>query len=180
LEASPRTAFLYYGNELGLKDLAMRPDQVHDPYFPTGKGRDPYRSPMPWTGERGSGFTTGEPWLPLAQNYTMVNVEAQKADPRSMLRLCQRLISLRRTRPALAGRNFRPRRGNDSIVAFERPHDTAPLLVMANIGAHTASFAWDGDGEIILSSHLDREGQISGPIKLRPDEALVVAGVAID
>ena len=46
------TPTLYYGDELGLEDADVPPERVVDP-----DGRDPERSPMPWTGAPGRGFT---------------------------------------------------------------------------------------------------------------------------
>ena len=48
------TPTLYYGDELGLSDVAIPPDQVQDPRElrepGLGLGRDPVRTPMPWDG----------------------------------------------------------------------------------------------------------------------------------
>ena len=78
------TPTLYYGDEIGMEDVPVPPERVVDP-----DGRDPERSPMRWTGEPGAGFSDAEPWLPLGD--TDVNVEAQEADPRSMLALHREL-----------------------------------------------------------------------------------------
>ena len=46
------TPTLYYGDELGLEDVAIQPDKLRDPFglgSPGGVlGRDPERTPMPW------------------------------------------------------------------------------------------------------------------------------------
>ena len=72
------TPTLYYGDELGLPDTELRPDQVRDPWGlvePT-QGRDPGRSPMPWDGTANGGFCAPdvEPWLPLAPGHDRHNV----------------------------------------------------------------------------------------------------------
>ena len=46
-----------------------------------GLGRDPERTPMQWDAAPNAGFTTGEPWLPLAADADAVNVAAQRDDP---------------------------------------------------------------------------------------------------
>ena len=57
------TPTLYYGDELGLSDVAIPPEQVQDPRElrepGLGLGRDPVRTPMPWDGTENAGFTTG-------------------------------------------------------------------------------------------------------------------------
>ena len=67
-----------------------------------GLGRDPERTPMQWDAAQGAGFTDGDPWLPLSADRANVNVEAQRADPRSMFSLYRQLIALRRREPALS------------------------------------------------------------------------------
>ena len=63
------TATIYYGDELGLKDVSIPPDRVQDPWEKNeegfGRGRDPARTPIPWDDSANAGFTTGAPWLPL-------------------------------------------------------------------------------------------------------------------
>jgi hypothetical protein len=52
---------------LGMHDALISPEQVQDPWEKNvpglGLGRDPVRSPMPWSGEVHAGFSTVEPWL---------------------------------------------------------------------------------------------------------------------
>jgi hypothetical protein len=71
------TPTLYYGDELGLSDVAIPPAQVQDPRElrepGLGLGRDPVRTPMPWDGSRNAGFTTGRPWLPLNPDWPARN-----------------------------------------------------------------------------------------------------------
>ena len=37
--------------------------------------RDPQRTPMQWNGGPAAGFTSGDPWLPLAEDAYQRNVE---------------------------------------------------------------------------------------------------------
>ena len=49
----PGAAFIYYGEELGLRNVTIPPDRVQDPFEKRvpglGLGRDPERTPMPWS-----------------------------------------------------------------------------------------------------------------------------------
>jgi alpha-glucosidase len=97
------TPTVYYGDEIGMHDVEVPPDSVVDP---RGRdqpelSRDPARTPMQWDGTRNAGFTEGEPWLPIANDATEVNVAAQREDPGSMLTFFRRLTGLRRELPAL-------------------------------------------------------------------------------
>src|SRR3712207_7237886 len=60
--------------------------------------RPPRSTLFPYTTLFRSGFTTGEPWLPISPAYAERNVEQQKRESRSMLLLYRRLIELRRAR----------------------------------------------------------------------------------
>jgi hypothetical protein len=42
---------------------------------------------MQRSAEPHAGFTTGTPWLPLAEDFARVNVAAERAEPTSMLAL---------------------------------------------------------------------------------------------
>jgi alpha-glucosidase len=58
---------VYYGDEIGMLDVDIPPEQLQDPFEKTaprlGLGRDPQRTPMQWSGEENAGFTSGTPWL---------------------------------------------------------------------------------------------------------------------
>ncbi len=102
------TPFLYYGEEIGMRDIPIRSkDQVLDPvgkmYWPFYKGRDGCRAPMQWNADENAGFSAagGSLWLPVNADYPNRNVEAQRADSTSLLNFYRRLITLRRQMPAL-------------------------------------------------------------------------------
>jgi alpha-glucosidase len=81
----PGTAFIYQGDEIGLPN-----GPGADPPFDRA-GRDRMRHPMQWDASTTGGFTTGTPWLPPIDPADR-NVEAQRADPGSLLNHYRRLI----------------------------------------------------------------------------------------
>jgi alpha-glucosidase len=85
----PGAAFIYQGDEIGLPN-GLGADPPHD-----RAGRDRMRHPMQWDASPTGGFTTGEPWLPPIDPQER-NVEAQRADPGSLLNHYRRLIENRR------------------------------------------------------------------------------------
>jgi alpha-glucosidase len=99
------TPFIYYGEEIGMRDLTLKRSQILDPvgkrYWPLMKGRDGCRGPMQWNSTHQAGFSTANPWLPLHPDYGLRNVAAQEGDPGSLLAFYQKLIALRRQTPAL-------------------------------------------------------------------------------
>jgi hypothetical protein len=120
--ASPRcccshygeTPTMYYGDEIGMQQAAVAPDQVRDPFEKNapgiGVGRDGCRTPMQWTAETNAGFTSGQPWLPLAPDYVSDNVENLCADRQSILSLYHYADRSPTTDAAARGRLIRPRR----------------------------------------------------------------------
>ena len=101
------TPFLYYGEELGMRDVDIPPDESVDPpaavVAPDFQwwDRSRCRTPMPWSPGPGAGFTTGRPWLRLGPDTETRNVRTQAQDPDSVLSLYRRLIALRAATPAL-------------------------------------------------------------------------------
>jgi alpha-glucosidase len=85
----PGAAFVYQGDEIG---LANGPGA--DPPYDRA-GRDPMRHPMQWGATSTGGFTTGVPWL-SAVDPAERNVEAQRADPDSLLHHYRSLIARRK------------------------------------------------------------------------------------
>ena len=92
------TPTLYYGEELGMENVPIRPDRAQDPWglrVPgRGLGRDPERTPMPWDDTETAGFAAPgvQPWLPLGDEAATLNVESERASPdsmRSMTRRCR-------------------------------------------------------------------------------------------
>jgi alpha-glucosidase len=170
------TPTLYYGDELGMRDLPIPPGRVQDPLerrLPgLGLGRDPQRTPMQWSATPHAGFTSGEPWLPVSPDHVRVNVAAQRADPGSMLALYQRLIALRRAEPALQRGSFKLLESSGDVLAYERGKT---FRVALNLGGAPQRLALPPNGTVVLSTSLDRAGERPAKIlELRPHEGLIV------
>ena len=97
-----------------MRDIPIRSrEEVLDPigkrFWPFMKGRDGCRSPMQWEpgAQRRFHHAGAKPWLPVHPNASRRNVEAQHADPRSLLNFYRRLIALRRAIPG-ADRRYVP------------------------------------------------------------------------
>ena len=97
----PGVPFLYYGNEIGMRQLPKDWPQVEGAYQP----RNGARTPMQWSGGKNLGFSDGAPsdlYLPVDPSADAPNVAAQEKDPRSLLNKTCQLIALRHNEPALA------------------------------------------------------------------------------
>ncbi|MFN8517915.1 MAG: glycoside hydrolase family 13 protein [Chloroflexota bacterium] len=157
--ALPGALYIYQGDELGLDEVADIPaERIEDPMYHrsggTDPGRDGCRVPLPWSGTTPPfGFSPagarGEPWLPQPAGWADLTVEAQLADPRSMLWLYREMLAIRHAEPALRG-GFRWLRTPTDILSFARgdgfaclanlspaavplPAGTSPLLASAPI-----------------------------------------------
>jgi alpha-glucosidase len=178
------TPTLYYGDEIGMRDVPIPPERVQDPFERNvpgkGLGRDPERTPMQWSAAPNAGFTTGEPWLPIADDYRDTNVEAQRTDPRSMLSLCRRLTDLRRGEPALEVGRFQGVEAEGDVLAYLRRARSgeSDFLVVLNLGPRPHVFHVPdgiGVGTVVLSTYLDWEGEpIGREVRLRADEGVVI------
>ena len=128
LLTSRATALLYQGEEIGQRTATpARVEDVRDPIGITGwpkeKGRDGERTPMQWdTSNPQAGFSINpRTWLPLPPNYRTVNVQAESADPDSLLNWHRRLIALRRSNSALrSGRTVMLDQTNVSVLTYAR------------------------------------------------------------
>jgi alpha-glucosidase len=173
----------YYGDELGMENVAIPPDLVQDPWEKgvpgIGLGRDPVRTPMQWDAGPGAGFTTGTPWLPLAPDYQTHNVAVADADPASMLRFVRAVLALRRAQPALTVGSYRSLdAGNAHVFAYLREAAGTRLLVVLNLSDDAQLCALPdpgGTATILLSTHGDRAGTAAlSALTLRPAEGLLL------
>lgn len=175
------TPTVYYGDEIGMSQVAIPEDKVRDPFqknLPNLEvGRDGSRTPMQWSNLAHAGFSEAEPWLPVAPEFPRENVAAQRDDPGSMLNLYRRLIELRRSSTTLTAGTYRPIASHPNLLVFMRERENDRLAIALSFGKEPAKFESDFlAGEIIVSTHLDRQGErMRGCIDLRSNEGLVIS-----
>ena len=157
------TPVLYYGEEIGMGDLALtdlsqlRDTKEHRTYAlarerglshaaafasVAARTRDRVRSPMQWTGGANAGFSRPgvETWLPVSPDAPAgINVADQETDPNSILSFARRLIAARRATPALALGGYRPVGADPGVLAFAReiPGEDGALVIL-NMSASMA------------------------------------------
>ena len=135
------TAIMYYGEEIGMQNNdPTRKQDVKDPIgilgWPKEIGRDGERTPMQWTPGPNGGFTTGKPWLPVPESAKTHNVETERKEPNSVLNFYRRLLSLRKTDPALREGKYIELNGRDpNVLSFLRQYRDNAVIAVLNMSA---------------------------------------------
>jgi len=175
------TPTMYYGDEIGLSDVPLAAEDVQDPWEKNepgfGHGRDPVRTPMPWSAAPEAGFTTATPWLPLNADWPRRNVLEQASEPGSLLQLYRRLIALRRSHPALNDGAWKSLGVAGNTLAYARQSAGERIVVALNFSADEVALSahWLADcGRVLLSSHPDRTADLPDTFCLRPNEGVVL------
>ncbi len=176
------TPTLYYGDELGLSDVAISAAEVQDPRElrepGLALGRDPVRTPMPWDGNENAGFTTTKPWLPLNDDWPTRNVAQMAASPHSILTLYRRLLATRRARAALSIGDFALLDAEGDVLAYERRHGTERLIVALNLGGQPQRLRlpdWGSGCRPLLSTLADAAPVGDGTLLLSGNEGVILA-----
>jgi alpha-glucosidase len=149
LATLPGATVLYYGDEIGMTDVAVPPELERDPMTAgdpsPGGQRDRARTPMRWDSSGGGGFTgaAAPSWLPLGP--AAVNVADQRADPDSVLSLCRRLLALRRAELGGGIASFEALASADGLWVYR----TGALVVTVNLTGAPHDLPGEA-GEILL------------------------------
>jgi alpha-glucosidase len=177
------TPTMYYGDEIGMHNVNIPVGEMKDPQGlmepEKNFSRDPQRTPMQWSSEVQAGFTSGKPWLPVAANYTVINVATEQQDDDSLLMLYQRLISLRRKEPSLSTGEYFPLFANEEMLAYIRQQEGADrFLIVLNISKVRSYYVQDNiqlSGMVELSTSKGREGKmVDAIIELEGGEGIIV------
>jgi alpha-glucosidase len=173
------TPFLYYGEEIGMRDVPIPDDRIQDPVgrrLP-GLGRDPERTPMQWDDGEHAGFSGGAPWLPIADDYADCNVARQLADPDSLLSFYRKVIWYRKSSPALLRGTYRAIESPTDTLAFVREDGEQRLLVALSFSAESRRIQLPSPaaGAIELSTNPKRRGALREGFDLAASEGVVVA-----
>jgi alpha-glucosidase len=179
------TPFLYYGEEIGMTDVAIPRAEIVDPPallagpdFPW-YDRSRCRTPMQWRAGPGAGFTTGRPWLRLAPDADRRNAAVEAADPHSVYSAYRRLLAFRVQAEALrTGAMERLEAGDPDVLAWTRTGGGQELLVVVSfVGEERRiGLAGLGAGRWTARVGTHREPSMAGDdgfVLLRPDEAVI-------
>jgi alpha-glucosidase len=183
------TPTLYYGDEIGMRDVPIPAGEIQDPQGLNMPGknlsRDPERTPMLWDTNAHAGFTKGKPWLRLDRAWRRENVEVQEKDLYSSFCLYRRLIQLRQLEPSLNTGAYRPVYSDTQLIAYIRQDTNADgseshpaFLIVLNLTHRPCYFTPPSirfKGVIVLDIFPELEHcPVENSIDLSGDEGLIV------
>ncbi len=177
------TPTCYYGDELGMEDVVIPTELLHDPQGKDNPlySRDPVRTPMQWDTEPNAGFCNPEvtPWLPVAPDFESYNIATQRQDAHSPLRQVQHLLHLRRTYPALNVGSYRSlEQNNTSCFVYLRQHEEQRVLIALNFSEQEQEIRLSREysqGKVLSSTIGEREEVFELPVlHLYPNEGIVL------
>lgn len=151
------TPFIYQGQELGMSNVSWNDIKLYDDISTHGQyeiaihegltndeamkhiryfSRDNARTPVQWNSHANAGFTREgvRTWLPVNENYTVINAEDEERDSDSVLSWYRRLAEFRRNHDVLIdGAYHEIFSDSEEIFAFER-YDASgrKLITVAN------------------------------------------------
>ncbi len=194
------TPYLYQGDEIGMTNREFDSlDELDDPMtigavedlladgeidsFDEGRGmvnytsRDHARTPMQWDSSPNAGFTDGDPWFAVNNNYPEINVAAARENEESIWHHYRRLIDLRQNEETLVYGEYDLLLPDDEqVYAYTRTLDGERVLVVLNWSDEPATFSEDAVDEtnatVLIGNYPDSP---SAPTEraFRPYEAVV-------
>jgi alpha-glucosidase len=173
----PGIPFIYYGDEIGMLDTKITPDEYKDPFAQEGASRDPERTPMQWDNSDYAGFSAKQPWLPVSDDHQKYNVASEQTDPSSFLSLYKALLKLRRGSDALKHGAYRSLDLGSDVYGFVREFDLERYTMVLNFSDKEKVINSRAiKGKVILSSKMDygEPPLMKNELLLRPNEALVL------
>lgn len=141
-------AILYQGEELGITQVDIPFERLQDPEaianWPLTLSRDGARTPLPWSAAAAqAGFSSIEPWLPVGDDNLARSVDAQEADPASLLNFTRSMLALRKAYPALRLGSLEILVADEACLAFRRDYGAQSLLCVFNLS--DAAVPWPLD-----------------------------------
>ncbi|WP_224482675.1 glycoside hydrolase family 13 protein [Robertkochia aurantiaca] len=142
--------------------------------------RDNVRTPMQWNAQKHAGFTSGEPWIRVNQNYLQgINVQSQEKDSHSVLNYFRSMVKLRKNNPVLTYGSYRlldP--DNEEIYAYTRTLGDEKILVLLSFFEKSSTIDLSKElsftrGDLLISND-EAKKQIKAPVfVLSPYQAVI-------
>lgn len=139
------TPFVYYGEEIGMRNIPIPKNEIRDPlgqkYWPFYTGRDKSRTPMQWDNSEHAGFSSVKPWLPVDTQKDIRCVAKQEQNEFSMLQYYKKLIKIRNNHLSITQGVWIPINNvSHGILAYFRIHNYEKLLIILNFNIIKTKF----------------------------------------
>ena len=192
------TPYIYQGEEIGMTNYEMASlDDIYDiesinMYHErlaagyseadiltsiNAKGRDHARTPMQWHGDQAhAGFTAGQPWIPVNDNFTEINVAQNLAEKDSVFATYQQLIQYRKDHDIVVKGDFQllyP--DHPAVFAYKRQWQDDAFVVLANVSEEeqTVAVAELSLNDVIINNY-DEVTVRDGQLTLEPYQAIAI------
>lgn len=192
------TPYIYQGEEIGMTNYEMASlDDIYDiesinmyhERLASGhseadiltsinaKGRDHARTPMQWRGDQAhAGFTAGQPWIPVNDNFTEINVAQNLAEKDSVFATYQQLIQYRKDHDIVVKGDFQllyP--DHPAVFAYKRQWQDDAFVVFANVSEEeqTVDVAELSLNDVIINNY-DEVTVRDGQLTLAPYQAIAI------
>lgn len=192
------TPYIYQGEEIGMTNYEMASlDDIYDiesinMYHErlaagyseadiltsiNAKGRDHARTPMQWHGDQmHAGFTVGQPWIPVNDNFTEINVVQNLAEKDSVFATYQQLIQYRKDHDIVVKGDFQllyP--DHPAVFAYKRQWQDDAFVVLANVSEEeqTVAVAELSLNDVIINNY-DEVTVRDGQLTLEPYQAIAI------
>ena len=147
------TPYIYQGDEIGMVNVAHPSIDFYDDVETLNawklaeiegedmelflklvhkQSRDNARTPMQWDSSKNAGFTKSKPWIPLNNNFKMINVTDQEEDPHSILQYYRKMIAFRKANKTLVYGEYKDLEPNDSKLFIYKRWDEKNLFLIAH------------------------------------------------
>ena len=129
------------------------------------KSRDNSRTPVQWSNLENAGFTTGQPWIDIPENYHSINVETAINDENSVLHTYRKLIQLRHEHDIVTYGSIEPlHMEHDKLFIYKRHYNEETWLIIANFSKESCEIPADInlEGEVMITNGTITGNQITG------------------
>ena len=138
--------------------------------------RDNARTPMQWDDSKNGGFSNGEPWIEMNENYKNINVENQINDENSIFNFYKNMINIRKNNDALIyGKYKLILEEDDSIYAYIRELDNEKFIIITNLTDKNVEYVYDKEvlkfDNLLISNYTVSNHECFNKLTLKPYEA---------
>ena len=139
--------------------------------------RDNARTPMQWNHDENAGFSTEKPWMPVNENYKIVNVKDEEKEYGSILNFYKRLIAFRKSgeyNEILTYGDFKPMYEEEyHIFAYSRSYGDQKLVLICNFSSEGKSVELLEDYESVVFVNYEQTTVIGNRLQMKPYECVV-------